>query len=45
MHFCGQELLVLLTLMDNVPVVSLWLTNIREKAHVFYTDSHCTISP
>lgn len=44
MHFCVQELLVLLALVDNLPIVIYWLLNLREKFHACSVDTRCTIS-
>lgn len=31
MHFCIQEAIVLLTLIDNVPFAVMWANNLKEK--------------
>lgn len=31
MHFCAQELIVLLALVDNLPITLMWFNSVKEK--------------
>jgi len=31
MHFCAQELIILLTLMDNSSMIIIWFNTLKEK--------------